>query len=226
MSEEIQEHPPTAPPPPPRKGGLISLRRQLFLAGVMVFLAVKGLAGVEEIAFVVFSYVYLYIFLSRFAFPPRKNEQRRRFSNPNAKLFRAYFLATAVFGLIFPICYIGDGIFRGDLEGARAASKHLFLLCGQSFMEPIGFSDKFSMPIGILGPVFSNARRVFALLDWIRAEFSPSATERPGGPMRVYGGRALASANILIWSFNLFGLLLPVFLPRACEIYFSADKID
>lgn len=129
---------------------------------------------------------------------------------------------TSISGLLFPICYIGDGIFRGDIHGAGAAAPHLFLLSGQAFTEPIGFSDKFSTPIGILGPVFYNARRIFALLDWVKAEFSD--TQRPGGPVRLYGGRAIASVNTAMWFYNLFGLLLPVFLPRSCEIYFSGDN--
>lgn len=129
---------------------------------------------------------------------------------------------TFISGLLFPICYIGDGIFRGDIHGAGAAAPHLFLLSGQAFTEPIGFSDKFSTPIGILGPVFYNARRIFALLDWVKAEFSD--TQRPGGPVRLYGGRAIALVNTVMWFYNLFGLLLPVFLPRSCEIYFSGDN--
>lgn len=128
----------------------------------------------------------------------------------------------SISGLLFPICYIGDGIFRGDLHGAGAAAPHLFLLSGQAFTEPIGFSDKFSTPIGILGPVFYNARRIFALLDWVKAEFSD--TQRPGGPVRLYGGRVIASVNTVMWFYNLFGLLLPVFLPRSCQIYFSDDN--
>lgn len=59
-------------------------------------------------------------------------------------------------------------------------------------------------------------------LDWVKAEFSD--TQRPGGPVRLYGGRAIASVNTVMWFYNLFGLLLPVFLPRSCEIYFSADN--
>ncbi|CAG7860229.1 unnamed protein product [Brassica rapa] len=229
MPEEIREHgghTDPKPSPPPPKRGLISRKRQLVFLSFMILLAAKGLVGIGEVAFVILSYIYLYEFISRFAFPRKQNEQKRRLSNPKNKLFQAYFLATAIIGLLFPICYIGDGLYRGDIHGVRAAAPHLFLLSGQAFTEPIGFSDRFATPIGILGPVFYNARRIFALLDWVKAEFSD--TQRPGGPVRLYGGRAIASVNTVMWFYNLFGLLLPVFLPRSCEIYFSADdnKVD
>ncbi|KAL1226197.1 hypothetical protein V5N11_010041 [Cardamine amara subsp. amara] len=204
MSEEIREHDLTDPKPspqpqPPRKLGIISRKRQLVFLSLMIFLAAKGLVGIGEVAFVILCYIYLYEFLSRFAFPRKQTEQKKRLSNPKNKLFQVYFLTTAIIGLLLPICYIGDGIFRGDIHGAGAAAPHLFLLS-----------------------VFYNARRIFALLDWVKAEFSD--TQRPGGPVRLYGGRVIASVNTVMWFYNLFGLLLPVFLPRSCEIYFSDDN--
>lgn len=79
------------------------------------------------------------------------------------KLFILFLITFSLSGLLFPICYIGDGLYRGDIHGVRAAAPHLFLLSGQAFTEPIGFSDRSATPIGILGPVFYNARRIFAL---------------------------------------------------------------
>lgn len=101
MSEEIREHGSDTnpkPSPPPPKRGLISRKRQLVFLSLMILLAAKGLVGIGEVAFVILSYIYLYEFLSRFAFPRKQNEQKRRLSNPKNKLFQTYFLATAIIG--------------------------------------------------------------------------------------------------------------------------------
>lgn len=105
MSEEIREHDltdtkPSLPPPPPQKRGLISRKRQLVFLSLMVLLTAKGLVGIGEIAFVILSYIYLYEFLSRFAFPRKQTEQKKSLSNPKNKLFQAYFLATAIIGYL------------------------------------------------------------------------------------------------------------------------------
>lgn len=101
MPEEIREHgghTDPKPSPPPPKRGLISRKRQLVFLSFMILLAAKGLVGIGEVAFVILSYIYLYEFISRFAFPRKQNEQKRRLSNPKNKLFQAYFLATAIIG--------------------------------------------------------------------------------------------------------------------------------
>lgn len=100
MSEETRAHDLTdaKPSQPPQKRGLISRKRQLVFLSLMILLTAKGLVGVGEIAFVILCYIYLYEFLSRFAFPRKQTEQKKRLSNPKNKLFQAYFLATAVIG--------------------------------------------------------------------------------------------------------------------------------
>ncbi|XP_010493522.1 PREDICTED: uncharacterized protein LOC104770762 [Camelina sativa] len=226
MSEEIREQHDLAdskPSPPPQKHGLISRKRQLVFLALMIFLAAKGFVGIQDIAFVILCTIYLFVVMARFAYPRKQTEQKKRLA-PKSKLFRAYFLGTAIIGLLFPICYVGDGIYRGDVHGVGAVAPHLFLLSGQVFIEPIGFSDKYSTPVASLVPVFYNIYRLYPLLDWVKAEFSD--TQRPGGSVRVYAGRAIASVNTVMWFYNLFGFLLPVLLPRSFEIYFSDDNKD
>uniref|UniRef100_A0A0D3AMS0 DUF7733 domain-containing protein n=1 Tax=Brassica oleracea var. oleracea TaxID=109376 RepID=A0A0D3AMS0_BRAOL len=41
---------------------------------------------------------------------------------------------------------------------------------------------------------------------------------------RMYAGKVLAAVNLGIWSFNLFGVLIPVYLPRAFKRYYGSSK--
>ncbi|CAI9774133.1 unnamed protein product [Fraxinus pennsylvanica] len=68
------------------------------------------------------------------------------------------------------------------------------------------------------------APHVFLLSSQIFME-GLSFSEYGGSSRRLYIGRALAIANMAFWCFNLFGFLLPVFLPKAFKRYYSYKKI-
>lgn len=89
-------------------------------------------------------------------------------------------------------------------------------------MEGVAFSDKFSVPISVFVPVFYNSRRIFTIVEWLRNEIGKVDEEYSGPPGRIYMGRALAIANLVLWCFNLFGFLLPVYLPRAFKKYYAS----
>lgn len=91
-------------------------------------------------------------------------------------------------------------------------------------MEGVAANDSFSTPIRVFVPVFYNSRRIFTLTEWLRNEFAKEDKEYSGSVRRLMVGRALAVANMALWSFNLFGFLLPVYLPRAFKRYYSLYK--
>ena len=206
----------------PKKYSSPSLRHYNALAVVLV-LAASGMVSPEDIFFVLFSIVYMY-FLSKIAFP-KLQPVEPRVIDPQNKLLTRYVLLAAIIGLFLPIAYILEGIFEGVKEGIKAAAPHLFLLSSQVFMEGLAFSGRFSIPIRVFVPVFYNSRRIFSLVEWLRNEFSKVNEGYGSSAWRLYIGRGLAIANMALWCFNLFGFLLPFYLPKAFKTYYSAYKV-
>ena len=99
-----------------------------------------------------------------------------------------------------------------------------FVFCQQSFMEGVAGNDRFSTPIRVFVPVLYNARRVFTLTEWLRDEFAKEDKEYSGSVRRQMIGRGLAVVNMAVWSFNLFGILLPLYVPKALKRYYSVKK--
>uniref|UniRef100_A0A5B6ZNS6 DUF7733 domain-containing protein n=1 Tax=Davidia involucrata TaxID=16924 RepID=A0A5B6ZNS6_DAVIN len=194
--------------------------RHLNSLAVVVVLASSGMVSLEDLAFVVFSIIYMY-FLSKVAFPSLSPSMEPPVFGQNNKILSVYVLIGAMIGLFLPIAYISEGIFEGDKEGIKAAAPHVFLLASQVFMEGVTFSGKFSIPIRAFVPVFYNSRRIFTIVEWLRSEISKVDG---GSAWRLYLGRGLAIANMAFWCFNLFGFLLPVYLPKAFKIYYSGYK--
>ncbi|KAL0304283.1 UNVERIFIED_CONTAM: hypothetical protein Sradi_6296400 [Sesamum radiatum] len=209
------------PPPPTRRSSLNF--HHLNALAVAVVLTASGLVSAEDFAFVIFSIIYMY-FISKVAFPPTSPHSEPPVFGENNRILGLYVFVAAVFALFLPVAYIIEGIFEGDKEGIYAAAPHLFLLCSQVFMEGISFLGNFSLPIRVFVPVFYNSKRIFTIVEWVRSEMSRGG-EYGGSAGRLYAGRALAVANMGIWCFNLFGFLLPVFLPKAFRIYYSKTKV-
>uniref|UniRef100_A0A2P2JHR3 DUF7733 domain-containing protein n=1 Tax=Rhizophora mucronata TaxID=61149 RepID=A0A2P2JHR3_RHIMU len=205
-----------------KKVGFLSLR-QLNCLAVIVVLAASGLVSPGDFGFVAFSFIYMY-FLYKIAFPLVSLKDDSVF-NTRGFVFRTYMLIGAIIGLFLPIAYIFEGIFEGDKEGIKAAAPHLFLLASQVFLEGVAFSDRFPLPIRVFVPVFYNSRRIFTIVDWLRSEFSKVEGEYGGSARRLYIGRALAITNLAFWCYNLFGLLLPLYLPKAFNKYYSGFKV-
>ncbi|KAK7279927.1 hypothetical protein RJT34_24988 [Clitoria ternatea] len=207
---------------PHKAGGFLSLR-QLNCLVVIIVLAASGMVSPQDFAFVLFSVIYMY-FISKVAFPILHPSTNASVFNPKNKLFRLYVFVAVIIGLYAPIAYILYGIFEGDKEGIKAAAPHVFLLASQVFMEGMAFSGKFSGPIRAFVPVFYNSRRIFSIVDWLRIEFHKTSNELSGSESRIYVGRVLAVANMAFWCFNLFGFLLPVYVPRIFKLYHSGHK--
>lgn len=207
--------------PPTARGGFFSFR-QLNCLVIMIILTASGMVGPNDFGFVIFSAVYL-LFLAKVSFPNLGPELA--VFDPTNRILKTYVLFAAVIGLLLPVAYILEGVVVGDKEGIKAAAPHLFLLSSQVFMEGVAFSGQFSIPIRVFVPVFYNANRLISLVGWMWSEFE-KAEGGVGSWRRLWIGRLLAVANMALWSFNLLGFLLPVYLPRAFKKYYSANKSD
>eukprot|EP00262_Sarcandra_glabra_P007010 TRINITY_DN1956_c1_g2_i2.p1 TRINITY_DN1956_c1_g2~~TRINITY_DN1956_c1_g2_i2.p1 ORF type:complete len:267 (+),score=26.34 TRINITY_DN1956_c1_g2_i2:73-801(+) len=189
---------------------------QLNSLAVIIILSASGMVSIEDLFFILFSFFYIY-FLSKFAFPSSNQSPEPPIFGRNNKLLAAYVSVGALIGLFCPIAYILHGIFEGDKEGIKAAAPHLFLLSSQIFMEGVTFSGGFSVPIRAFVPVFYNGKRVFTIFEWLRREMG----KREEKDYRLIVGRGLAMANLAFWCFNLFGFLVPVYLPRVFKKYYG-----
>ncbi|XP_021764908.1 uncharacterized protein LOC110729484 [Chenopodium quinoa] len=190
----------------------------------MIVLAASGMVSLEDFGVFIFSAIYMF-FLSKFAFPTQIfTTQQKPVFDPNSKILGLYILFAAVIGLFLPILYISHGILEGDKEGIKAAVPHVFLLASQVFMEGVSVSDRFSLPIRVFIPVFFNSCRLITLKKWLMEEIMKGGEGWNGGSYaRLWVGRALAIANVTLWSYNLFGFLLPVYLPRSFKKYYSGN---
>ncbi|KAK2653905.1 hypothetical protein Ddye_013761 [Dipteronia dyeriana] len=206
----------------PRKHTFLNFQQLNALAVIIVFSA-SGMVSPEDFGFVIFSLIYIF-FLSRVAFPTLHPSHVSPVFNSKNKIFRLYMYVGAAVGLFLPIAYIFQGIFEGDQEGIKAAAPHVFLLASQIFME--GVSMSFSIPIRVLVPIMYNSRRILTLMEWLRDEVSKNEEDYKGSTRRLYVGRSLAAANMAFWCCNLFGLLLPVYLPRGFKKYYTAKLKD
>lgn len=207
---------------PPRKAGFLSFR-QLNCLAVVIVLSASGMVSLEDFAFVIFSLIYMY-FISKVAFPTLQPSREPPVFNPQNKVLLLYVFIGAIIGLYAPIAYILEGILEGDKEGIKAAAPHVFLLASQVFMEGVAFRDRFSTPIRAFVPIFYNSRRIFTIVDWLRSEIYKINEEHSGSDRRIYVGRVLAVANMAFWCFNLFGFLLPIYLPKVFKLYYSGHK--
>jgi len=188
----------------------------------MTVLAASGMVGFQDLALVLFSIIYMH-FLSKFAFPTLSPADRQPVFNRNSKILNLYVLFAAIIGLFLPILYIFEGILEGDKEGIKSAVPHVFLLASQVFMEGVSVSDRFSLPIRVFVPVFYNSVRMFTLVEWLEDQMIKVGVGEGSTRRRLYVGRALAVVNFGFWAYNLLGFLLPVYLPRAFNIYYTVN---
>ncbi|KAJ6851521.1 uncharacterized protein M6B38_259430 [Iris pallida] len=235
MSGAVEEHPTNAadaaaaaaaavpsPAPPPHepRGRLLSFRHLNALAAAAV-LASTGMVSPADVSFAALSVPYVYL-LSSSSFPPTSASSSPApvFGRGN-RLLSAYVSAAALVGLLLPGGYILHGVLAGDKEGIKAAAPHVFLLACQIFMEGVTFNRRFSLPMRAFVPIFFNAKRLITISEWLAGEIAKEEVE--GSGVRVSVGRGLAVANMIFWGFNLFGFLLPVYLPRALKRHYGVE---
>uniref|UniRef100_A0A803L1B3 DUF7733 domain-containing protein n=2 Tax=Chenopodium quinoa TaxID=63459 RepID=A0A803L1B3_CHEQI len=204
-------------------GSLRVIELQL-VAFIMVF-SISGLVPLLDLIFPAFASAYI-IALSRFAFPSYSNNRSHSTEIfQGSSLFRLYVVLGTTIGLFLPLAYVLGGFARGDDHALRSATPHLFLLSFQILTENIisGLS-LFSPPVRALVPLLYTVRRIFVILDWMQDVWITKTLQVDAPSKDVawfWFGRSLAVANLVYFSINLLCFLIPRFLPRAFERYFS-----
>ncbi|KAF8378031.1 hypothetical protein HHK36_029364 [Tetracentron sinense] len=209
-------------------GSLRVIELQL-VAFIMVFSA-SGLVPLLDLIFPAFVSAYL-LALSRLAFPAHgSTSSGSQEIFQGSRFFRFYVVMGTTVGLFLPLAYVLGGFARGDEHAVRSATPHLFLLSFQILTENIisGLS-LFSPPVRALVPLLYTVRRIFVIIDWIYDVWLNKTLPANAHLKDVAWfcfGRSLAVANLVYFSVNLFGFLIPQFLPRAFERYFrEKDEI-
>nr|XP_043616190.1 uncharacterized protein LOC122588116 [Erigeron canadensis] len=199
------------------------------MVAITIILSFSGLIGFQDITFVILSSFYMF-FLSKFAFPTLSTTPAPPVFARHQRLLTAYVSVGALIGLVLPIAYIVHGVLLGDKEGVKAAAPHVFLLASQVLMESVTFSGGFSLPIRVFVPVCYNAMRMYAIMDWVKSEIMKGlndnydeklVVENGISERRLFFGRCLAFGNLVFWGFNLFGFLVPFYLPKAFKKYYD-----
>ncbi|KAJ3675779.1 hypothetical protein LUZ60_004821 [Juncus effusus] len=205
-------------------GSLRVIELQL-VAFIMVFSA-SGLVPLVDLIYPLLATLYSFL-LSRLAFPSVGSSSDGRDLFRSGKLaFKVYVAVGSTVGLFLPLAYVLGGFARGDEEAVRSATPHLFLLSCQILTENVisGFG-MFSLPVRAIVPLLYTVRRIFVVVDWIYdvwAHKDLKADTPVQDAAWIWFGRVLATANLIYFSVNLFGFLIPQFLPRAFEKYFVA----
>ncbi|XP_015955808.1 uncharacterized protein LOC107480179 [Arachis duranensis] len=217
------EHDDVASPPLGSMNLMGSLRViELQLVAFILVFSASGLVSLMDLAFPAFVTIYAFA-LSRFSFPSYGSPPQQIFHA--SRLFQAYVVVGTAVGMFLPLAYVLGGFGRGDQHAVRSASPHLFLLSFQILSENImsGLS-MFSAPVRALVLLMYTIRRISVDIDWLKSEWL-NTTLPPNLQFKdvawFWFGRILALTNLVYYSLNLFGFLIPRFLPRAFERYFQ-----
>ncbi|KAK7350917.1 hypothetical protein VNO77_09970 [Canavalia gladiata] len=214
-------------------GGMMGSLRviELQLVAFILVFSASGLVPLLDLVFPALASAYI-LALSQFAFP---NTSSHAAANANSssgteifkgsRMFRMYVVVGTTVGLFLPLAYVLGGFARGDEHAVRSATPHLFLLSFQILTENIitGLS-LFSPPVRAMVPMIYTIRRIFVDIDWIHDVWLNKTLPANAAfqDMAWYWfGKGLAVANLAYFSINLFGFLIPRFLPRAFERYFQ-----
>ncbi|CAI8598925.1 unnamed protein product [Vicia faba] len=212
----------------PSAGGMMGSLRviELQLVAFVLVLSASGLVPLLDLVFPVLTSVYI-LALARFAFPSNSASKDSHSQEifKGSTMFRMYVIVGTTIGLFLPLAYVLGGFARGDEHAVRSATPHLFLLSFQILTENVisGLS-LFSPPVRALVPMIYTIRRIFVDIDWISDVWlnkTLPANARIQDAAWHWFGKGLAVANLVYFSINLCGFLVPRFLPRAFERYFQ-----
>ncbi|KAI5058829.1 hypothetical protein GOP47_0026999 [Adiantum capillus-veneris] len=176
---------------------------------IIIVLAGSGMLPYETFLCVGLYSLYI-LLMSRYAFPKKPGSEVKKqgpaFLEGRRHLMASYIRFAAYVGLYFPFAYIVLGLATSRKEIVHTAAPHTFLLAAQVLSERL--SSPLSPPCLALVPILYNSGRIVSIWAWLQADFSASFSS-----YWVLFGRILAIANLLLWSYNLFGFLLPLYLP-------------
>lgn len=232
MAEPAQTSQASGMPPEDRKktgGGLLRAFPSAhcrFSAVVIIFAAI-GLVPYQDMVSVLLASLYIYA-MSRFVFPPVTPSCPGSFYK-GSEVLRTYVAVACFLGLDFPLAYIMLGVVTGNQKAVQAAAPHTFLLASQIVTEQMtSTSNGVSLPARALVPILYNSVRLVSIWEWIHTDFAKAAHHEVSPPVSsphwVFFGCGLAVANLLLWSYNLFGFLLPMYLPLCLRQYFEDEK--
>lgn len=205
----------------PRRRALSS--RHLTALAISAVLAACGTVPANDIAFTLFSAAYIHV-LSAAAFPPLRLSNDLQVFGAGNRLLGAYSSCALIVGLLLPLAHTLDCAVAGDKDGLGAAAPHMFLVAAQVFFEGVAFAGGFSLPVFAFVPLLYNTKRLFTLVDWIASEFGKVTEGEHRAARREIAGRGLAVANLGFWAFNLFGFLIPIYLPRVFKRYYAGSN--
>ncbi|MCO5553629.1 hypothetical protein L7F22_007155 [Adiantum nelumboides] len=209
----------------------VSSKKPFSLVPYIVRTIIIVLAGSAMLPYETFLCVVLYslyiLLMSRYAFPkheqgPEPKPKGPVFLEGRRHIMASYIKLAAYIGLYFPFAYILLGLALGQKAVVHTAAPHTFLLACQVLSERL--SASLSPPCLALVPIIYNSGRIVSIWAWLQADFSSSLAAAGGSFYWVLSGRTLAIANLVLWSYNLFGFLLPLYLPFCFRKYFEQEK--
>ncbi|KAE9608665.1 hypothetical protein Lal_00020787 [Lupinus albus] len=213
-------------------GGMMGSLRliELQLVAFILVFSASGLVPLLDLVFPALTSAYI-LALAQFAFPSHDTSSSNHVSSSKeeifkgSRLFRMYVIAGTTIGLFLPLAYVLGGFARGDEHAVRSATPHLFLLSFQILTENIiSRLSLFSPPVRALMPMIYTIRRIFVDIDWINDVWINKTLPANAQVQDIawyWFGKGLAVANMAYFCINLFGFLIPRFLPRAFERYFK-----
>jgi len=137
----------------------------------------------------------------------------------NSKTYDSWLKVGAMLSLFAPFImimrhrFLMPSLTTLDMIEARASARPLFLLCCQALVEVISRRVMAPLPLRILAPLAFNTARLVPLWSWIVTSTTTS-------------GQVLAAANLIYWSLNLFGFLIPTASIRYLRAHFLCVEAE
>eukprot|EP00897_Mesotaenium_endlicherianum_P010584 jgi/Mesen1/9554/ME000640S08897 len=205
--------------------GSVSFMQAQVVAYILV-ISVSGVIPGSDMAFVLFVTFYAVI-LSSIVFPTRIRTLVEPVFHENL-MSRIWVMIGIAVGLFLPLAYALRGFIKGDKVAVEAALPHIFLLSCQILTENfISELPAVSHPVRAYVPIIYSFRRLWSLGAWARREYRSKVAPVSGAVVRSVWppfGCVLAAINLVFWTLNLFGFLLPFFLPRAIRKYYEPHR--
>ncbi|KAG0554132.1 hypothetical protein KC19_12G065200 [Ceratodon purpureus] len=200
--------------------GLLNTLVQTFFASVCISFVVQGWVPLDLLPFPLLTSIYIFI-LSKYIAPPVTSKVEPGLFG-GSRLMKNYLLSAALIGIILPLVYIACAFLQGDLVAVKAAVPSLFLLIVQVLSENFTFRRaSFSVLIRPLVPMLYNTRRLFTIWDELLFLFFGVGITKPG---LLLFGRMLVVANAILWHWNLFGFLIPVYLVKSMRQHYDLEN--
>eukprot|EP00271_Cylindrocystis_brebissonii_P010913 TRINITY_DN27399_c0_g1_i1.p1 TRINITY_DN27399_c0_g1~~TRINITY_DN27399_c0_g1_i1.p1 ORF type:complete len:227 (+),score=31.11 TRINITY_DN27399_c0_g1_i1:267-947(+) len=178
----------------------------------------------DSLVFTVFATAYV-VFTAYRYFPTVAVQQPRIYEKRDA--FMGYVKFAAWIGLYLPVLYILAPLAFHPASffwTLYSAGPHLLLLVAQVASEQMSYRYNCTLVIRALVPPLYNARRLFTLYQWIADETKALESSWPGDNALLTWwlvfGLVLAVVNLVFWAYNLFGFLLPIYVPDSLRMHY------